>query len=387
MIALAIFALGVLFTVYTIVLYPSLLMWFAKWRERPVRRQPITPTVSILVVVRNGSAWLAGKLESLLALDYPAGQIAQIIVASDGSTDDTASIAARYADRGVRLLTLPPGGKARAINAALPLLTGELVFFTDVRQRLEPSCLRRLAACFADPEVGAASGELVLVRGDTLEKASVGAYWKYEFWIRTNLSRLDSIFGATGAVYVMRRALTAPLPPDALLDDMHQPLGAYFKGYRLVVEPGAIAYDQPVSLDNEFARKVRTLAGNFQIIRAYPALLGPANRMWLHYVSTKLARLMLPHVLLAMAIAAFWVISPWREWLLGGQALFYGLAALDPILPGRFPLKRLTTPIRTFVVLMAASFCALSILFIPADRLWRASPVNSRPPSAGKISS
>lgn len=383
MIATALVALAVLFTVYTIVLYPLLLALLAKWRERPVRRAPFTPTVSVLVVARNGGAWLAAKLDTLLALDYPAGQIAQIVVASDGSTDDTAAIASRYAARGVQLLEVPPGGKARAINAALPLLTGELVFFTDVRQQLEPSCLRRLTACFADPEVGAASGELVLVRGDTLEKASVGAYWKYEFWIRTNLSRLDSIFGATGAVYVQRRALTAPLPADALLDDMHQPLGAFFRGYRLVVEPGAIAYDQPVSLDNEFARKVRTLAGNFQIIKAYPALLGPGNRMWLHYVSTKLARLLLPHALLLITAASFWLASPWRELVLGGQALFYGLALADPLLPDGFPLKRLSSPIRTFVVLMAASFCAVSILFVPAERLWRGVHAKPGRPAAG----
>jgi hypothetical protein len=144
-----------------------------------------------------------------------------------------------------------------------------------------------------------------------------------------------------------------------------------------VVDPGAIANDQPVSLDNEYARKVRTLAGNFQIIKEYPELLGPGNRMWLHYVSTKLARLLLPHALLLIAAASFWLASPWRDLLWGGQALFYGLSLADPALPDGFPLKRLSSPIRTFVVLMAASFCAMSILFVPAERLWRG--VHARP--------
>ena len=381
MIAPVLVALAALFSVYTVILYPVLLALLAKWRERPIRREAITPTVSVLIAVRNGGAWLEAKLDSVLSLDYPSGQILDIVVASDGSTDNTAAIAGRYADHGVRLLTLPLGGKARAINAALPLLRGEIVFFTDVRQRLEPSCLRRLVSCFADPEVGAASGELVILRGDTLEQASVGAYWKYEFWVRTNLSRLDSIFGATGAVYAMRRSLTSTLPEEALLDDMHQPLGAYFRGYRLVVEAGAIAYDQPSALNDEFRRKVRTLAGNFQILKAYPALLGPANRMWFHFFSTKLARLLLPHALLIIVAASFWLPSPWRETLLGGQILFYGLALADTVLPGRFPLKRLTSPIRVFVVLMAASFCALSIFFVPVDRLWRSAPAKAGPPA------
>jgi len=370
MIAPGIIAVAASFLVYTLFLYPLLLHWAVKRRERPVHRAPVTPSVSVLLAARNGGPWLAAKLDSLLALDYPSGQIREILLVSDGSDDDTSSIAARYAARGVRLLEVPQGGKARAINAGLPLLSGELVLFTDVRQELEPTSLRRLAACMADPEVGAVSGELVLLQGDSQEKASVGAYWKYEFWIRSNLSRLDSIFGATGAIYLMRRALTAPLPPDALLDDMHQPLGAFFQGYRLVVEPGAIAYDHPVTLDNEFRRKVRTLAGNFQILRAYPALLGPGNRMWPHFVSTKFARLLLPYALLAIAGATPWLPAPW-VWLLGGgQLAFVGLACIDPRVPNGAGLKRLTSPIRTFTVLMAASLCASAIFVVPSDRLW-----------------
>lgn len=360
--------------IYTLFFYPLLLHFLAKWGDRPIRRMPVTPSVSVLLAARNGAPWLAAKLDSLLALDYPQEQIREIVLVSDGSDDDTAAIAARYAARGVRCLEIPPRGKASAINAGLPLLTGDLVLFTDVRQVLEPSCLRRLAACMADPEVGAVSGELVLLQSDSREKASVGAYWKYEFWIRTNLSRLDSIFGATGAIYLIRRSLTAPLPEDTLLDDMYQPLRAFFQGYRLVVEPGAIAYDRSVTLNNEFRRKVRTLAGNYQIIRAYPALLGPGNRMWLHYVSAKFARLLLPYAMLAIAIATFWLPSPWALPLGVGQIGFYGLAVADAFTPNGTGLKRLTSPIRTFCVLMAAALCALAIFVVPAGRLWCPAP-------------
>jgi cellulose synthase/poly-beta-1,6-N-acetylglucosamine synthase-like glycosyltransferase len=375
MIAVLVLAAAAAFVLYTLAAYPLLLAALARRRERPVRKSDITPTVGVLIATRNGAPWLAAKLDSLLALDYPAGQLTEILILSDGSTDGTAEIVHRYAaahpGRGIRLLELPPGGKALAINAGLPLLTGEMVLFTDVRQSLAPDSLRRMAACMADPEVGAVSGELRLVSGETREKMSVGAYWKYEFWIRTNLSRLNSIFGATGAIYLMRRHLTAPLPSGTLLDDMHQPLRAFFAGYRLIVEPGAIAYDTPATLGNEFQRKVRTLAGNFQILRAYPALLGPGNRMWLHFVSTKFARLLLPYALLAFAGASVFAPPPWDLILLAGQALFYGLAVVDAWAPDGLPGKRLTSAVRTFVVLMAASFCAAAILFVPADRLWR----------------
>lgn len=159
---------------------------------------------------------------------------------------------------------------------------------------------------------------------------------------------------------------------------MHQPLGAFFQGYRLVVEPGAIAYDHPVTLDNEFRRKVRTLAGNFQILRAYPALLGPGNRMWLHYVSTKFARLLLPYALLAIAGATPWLPWPWAWILAGVQIGFYGMTIADTLLPNGTGLKRWTSPIRTFTVLMAAALCASAIFVVPADRLWSPAPRSRR---------
>jgi poly-beta-1,6-N-acetyl-D-glucosamine synthase len=271
------------------------------------------------------------------------------------------------------------------LNTALERGTGEILFFTDVRQELHKDSLANLIACFADPQVGVASGELVIRDGNGHEEESVGLYWKYEKWIRRQLSRLDSMPGATGCIYAMRRELASPLPEGTLNDDMYLPLGAFFEGYRVIMDDSALAFDYPTPLAAEFRRKVRTLAGVYQIVGRYPALLGPGNRMWIHFVSHKLARLLMPWAMIVAGVAAFGMPAPWRFWAIGVQAFAYGLALADAWLPANFPLKRLTSPLRTFAVLMTASLCALAILFVPARVLWketRVSGAHGKHPSA-----
>lgn len=363
------FLAAAVFVLYTLIGYPVLLHLLAARRQRPVRREFSPRTVSVLLPVFNGERFLAAKLESLLSLDYPAGLV-EIFVLSDGSTDSTPEIAARFASRGVRFHPLPHAGKAAALNTGLTLAQGEILFLTDVRQPLEPSSLRNLVACFADPAVGAVSGELIIRDGETLEEANVGLYWKYEKFLRKKLSAIDSVLGATGCIYAMRRHLARPLPPGCLLDDMFLPLQAFFAGYRIIFEETARAYDYPTSLDSEFRRKVRTLAGNYQLIGYMPSLLGPGNRLWIHFVSHKLARLLLPFALILLLLTAPLLPFPWNVACLSAQVAFYLLALANPLLPETSPLKRLTAPIRTFTVLMLASLCAASILFRPSSAFW-----------------
>jgi biofilm PGA synthesis N-glycosyltransferase PgaC len=321
--------------------------------------------------IYNGERWIGAKLESILRLAYPA-ELLEILVVSDGSTDGTETIVRQFEDRAnLIFIAAPRGGKAAALNAAISRAHGEILFFTDVRQELEPLSLANLVNCFADPEVGAASGELMIREGKGLDEASVGLYWKYEKWIRKQQSRLDSVLGATGCIYAMRRELAPPMPPGTLNDDMYLPLAAFFRGYRVIFDDTARAFDYPTQLGSEFRRKVRTLAGVYQIVARYPALLGPGNRMWLHFFSHKLARLLMPWALLGAAIAGFGLPAPWNWWATAAQAGAYLLAILDPWIPGGFPLKRLSSPVRTFTVLMAASGCAVAMVFMPASMLWK----------------
>ena len=368
MIASIVFLTGATFLLYVLFGYPVLLAARAHLFSRPVRRAEQSKTVSVLLAVKNGEKFLRAKLESIFALDYPR-ELLQVLVISDGSDDGTDAIALQFKE--VVLIRVPAGGKALALNAGIAKATGEILFFTDVRQPLAADSLRHLVSCFADPQVGVASGELIILDGQTHGEASVGLYWRYEKWIRNRLSQIDSVMGATGCVYAMRRELAVALPAGTLVDDMYLPLAAFFRGYRVIFDSRAKAFDYPTPLDAEFRRKVRTLAGVYQIIGAFPKLLGPGNRMWVDFVSHKLGRLLLPYACLLMAGSSFWLPAPWRALAFAGQGLFYALAFIDAWLPEGFVVKRLTSPIRTFVVLMAAAFCAGSILFRSHDYFWK----------------
>ncbi|MGH9696334.1 MAG: glycosyltransferase, partial [Bryobacteraceae bacterium] len=229
---------------YVLAGYPLLLALLARYRARPVLKRFEPGSISVIIAVHNGEIFLRNKLRSVLALRYPR-ELMQILVVSDGSTDATDTVAAEFAGDGVDLLRIPRAGKPAALNAGIRQATGEILVLTDVRQELEPESVERLVACFADPAVGVVSGELLIRRGALHEDANIGLYWRFESWMRKQLSALDSMFGATGPFYAMRRSLAVTIPEDALLDDVYLPLSAFFRGFRLIVEPQARASDYP----------------------------------------------------------------------------------------------------------------------------------------------
>ena len=355
---------------YILILYPVLLAVLRPVPKPPIQKDPqFQASVSVLIAVYNGQAFLRGKLESLFALDYPR-RLVQIIIVSDGSTDDTDAIAAEFESSGVRLLRVPKGGKAAALNAALLLATGEILFFTDVRQPLDTQSLSHLVANFADPTVGAVTGELHLLKGDRGEQSDMDLYWRYEIWARSRHSRIDSLFNTTGCIYAMRRRLAVPLPPDTLTDDAFLPQQAFFQGYRIAFDPEAVAYDYPALAGTEFQRRMRTLAGLWQVFVREPRFFTGSRMRW-HFLSHKFGRLVLPWTLLVIFIATFFLPSAsWRNTLLLNEALLFVLAALDHFVPKGFRLKRISSPARTFLVMNAAAMAAVVVFFVPASRLW-----------------
>jgi cellulose synthase/poly-beta-1,6-N-acetylglucosamine synthase-like glycosyltransferase len=378
--SIIVFALACATMFYALFGYPLLLGWMAGRADNPVHKDDQLRTVSFVIAVYNGEKFLDRKLKTILSLNYPRNLI-DILVVSDGSTDRTDEIARGFASQGVRFLRVPRGGKAAALNAAVPLVAGEILVLNDVRQTLDPDCLRNIIACFGDPKVGSVSPRTVIVEGDIHEEAATSAYWRYEDWIRQRLTRIDSTFGYSGAFAAMRRSLWTPLPPGTLLDDVYVPLKAFFQGYRILYEPTATMYDFPTVLHSEFHRKVRLQAGLYQMLTIMPELLSPRNRMRFHFLSAKYGRIVIPYCMIAIALATFGLPPFWRSLAAGGQIAFYGLAALDPLVPDRFPLKKLTSPIRTFVVLMAASLAAVRVYFVMPTSMWK--EVSYRSATAG----
>jgi cellulose synthase/poly-beta-1,6-N-acetylglucosamine synthase-like glycosyltransferase len=381
MLALLLLAVASAGVAYIIAVYP-LILALQRWRRAPAVAKDLDyrPKVSLLMAVRNGEQFIAAKLSTILALNYPRESL-EILVISDGSSDRTESLVRECPDRRVDLIPVPHGGKAAALNAGLGRATGEILFFTDVRQPLDRSALTHLVANFADRSVGAVTGELRYLKSSegnpAGEQADMDLYWRYELWARRRHSAIDSTLNTTGCVYAMRRSLARPLPVDTLVDDAFLPLGAFLNGYRVIFDPQAIAYDLPAPPGAEYARRMRTLAGMWQLITRHRTLLSGANRMRFHFLSHKVARLALPwFILLALISTVALDPSPFRTALLWNEAALFALAALDWIVPRWFPLKRITSPARTFMVMNAAGIMSLQVFFRSPQSLWRPTKVS-----------
>jgi biofilm PGA synthesis N-glycosyltransferase PgaC len=329
-------------------------------RPRPARRDDgaeALPKVSVCLPVFNGAAYLPAKIESLLGQDYPAARM-ELLVYCDGCTDDTEAVAralgASAAVGGrMRVLVSPRRrGKPAALNALGAEADGELLLLNDVRQPFSPNSVRALVQAMDDDGVGCATGNLVLAGG-----AASGVYWRYENWIRRQESRFRSVVGMSGSIAMMRRADLRALPEDLILDDVWIPMQLALGGKRVSFVVEAEAYDAAFEDEHELRRKVRTLAGNYQLFARMPALLVPfVNPFWFETMSHKVLRLVAPWLMVGLAATSLGAAmggGVFMRAVLVAQLGFYSAAAL-----GRRAGK-LAGVARTFVVLNAAAVIGL----------------------------
>jgi cellulose synthase/poly-beta-1,6-N-acetylglucosamine synthase-like glycosyltransferase len=245
---------------------------------------------------------------------------------------------------------------------------------------LDADALAHLVANFADPTIGAVTGELRMLDPQrTGEQADMELYWRYELWARARHSRIYSMLNTTGCIYAIRRSLTEPIPPDTLTDDAVIPLRVLFRGYRVIFEPAALAFDYPTAEGGEFRRKLRTLAGLWQVHVRLPQLFTSANRMRFHFLSHKSSRLALPWAILAVWAATVALPgSGFRTFLLTDELLLLLLAACDRFVPKHFPLKRVSSPAKTFLSMNAAALLGLAVFIVKPTTLWRPTQVKAR---------
>ncbi len=334
--------------------YPVLLfLWPFK---RQARRAPFEPRISILIAVRNEARVIAEKIRHLQQLDYPAA-LRQIIVVSDGSTDETVATLQALSDPALTVLHYPdPHGKAYALNFGAAQATGEILLFNDARQKLAPGAIRELLSNFADPAIGCASGELrFYTENQPGRKATL--YWKFERWIRARESLAGSCMGATGAFYAIRRECFRPLPEGLILDDVFTPLQIALRGYRVIHDPEAVVFDHEAPTEShEFRRKVRTLSGNYQLVRYLPALLAP-RLIGFQFFSHKFVRLLVPLFLLVCLVSSFLAGGWFYRLAFFGQVGCYA-AALFGMWRGDSAPSWAAAPAGV-VVLNAAAFVAM----------------------------
>ncbi len=245
--------------------------------NRRVRKQDITPKISLVIAAYNEEENILSRLENALDLDYPQGAL-EIIVASDGSNDGTNQIVSDYTKRGVKLLKLPRRGKIHALNDAVAQATGEIIVFSDANSIYAKSALRALVANFADLKVGGVCGNTIYSMEDHSDSCGQGEtlYWEYDKWLKQAESTTGSIISADGTIYAVRRDLYKPGKELAVTDDFAISTGVIEQGYRLVFEKKAIAFEPAVpEAQREFARKVRIMTRGLRGVLSRKALLNP----------------------------------------------------------------------------------------------------------------
>jgi len=370
------FYVSVAIITYAYLIYPAIVVVWARMRGRRVEKRYRQAPVSVVVAARNEESNISARIENLLAQEYPR-EMMEIIVVSDGSIDRTAELARLYTLDGVRVIETPSAaGKASALNAGVALASHDVVVFADARQRFSPNAVAELVSVFHDETVGAVSGELILLSGDEAGEVheGVGLYWRYEKLIRRSESAIGSVVGATGSIYAVRKRLYVPLAAHTLLDDFMVPMRIVLAGYRVIFIRAARAFDlSSTTAAREFSRKVRTLAGNFQAVAMEPRLLSPRhNPVLFQFISHKLVRLVVPYCCVAAWISSAFLPGPLYAAAFALQTLFYGLGilTLTPLRTARIAgLFRVSW---TFIVMNAAAVMGFWVFVTRQERIvWR----------------
>jgi cellulose synthase/poly-beta-1,6-N-acetylglucosamine synthase-like glycosyltransferase len=296
------------------------------------------PRVAVLMSAYNEAAGIRARIENLLDMDYPCGSVA-ILVGDDASTDGTAAAVRAVGDMDSRVRLFEFGrrrGKVAVLRDLVARLPGgscptsdrgaqsppvpELLVFTDANTFFRRDTVRRLAAPFADPGVGGVCGRLVL-RGEQEE----GTYWRLETWMKRQESALDSCLGANGAVYAVRRDLFwSGIPENTIVDDFVIGMKVREAGCRVLYESEAVAEEDLPETRDEWRRRVRIGAGDYQAMVLCRRLLSPAFGWFAwSFWSHKVLRWFTPHLLALFAgagVVLFFHAWSNARWGLGAMA-------------------------------------------------------------------
>jgi cellulose synthase/poly-beta-1,6-N-acetylglucosamine synthase-like glycosyltransferase len=323
------FWISICVVVYAYAGYPTVLLFLRLFIHRPVRKKRIEPYVTLVVPAYNECGVIGAKIRNAASLDYPENKL-EVLIASDGSSDDTVATAQRLSDgTHIRVLAFPQNrGKTSILNDAVREARGEIIVFSDASAILDSNSIRQLVANFADPEVGAVSG-IYRVQGPSAARLGPQEelYWKYETFLKIQESSLASILGGHGQILAVRKDLYPYPAPGTINDDYVIPLRVLTGGSRVVYEPLAAAFEEATAMVG-FQRRVRIMAGNMQQLREIKGLLWPPQALpLLFFLSHKVVRSFVPFFLVSLAVSNSFLLHG-RFYELAGcfQTIFYGLA-------------------------------------------------------------
>jgi cellulose synthase/poly-beta-1,6-N-acetylglucosamine synthase-like glycosyltransferase len=258
--------------------FPAVMYLLAQLFGKEPQKGGIAPFISIIIAAHNEEKVIAEKVENTLKLDYPADKF-EIIFALDGCTDATKQILAKYNDPRIKIIDKPEReGKVSTLNKAVPQAKGEILIFSDANSIYDPEAILKLIRNFIDTKVGCVAGRLSYTNAN---RTSVGQgenlYWKYETFIKMQESRLGKLLITNGSIQAVR-SNAYPYPNPAAADDFCIPLLIQSKGFKVLYEPQAVAYEVATQdLKEEFNQKVRIVSQGFKGIKCLGAQLFGLN--------------------------------------------------------------------------------------------------------------
>ncbi|HEX5945913.1 MAG TPA: bifunctional polysaccharide deacetylase/glycosyltransferase family 2 protein [Acidimicrobiales bacterium] len=246
----------------------AIVLALAHARRRPPERPWLGP-VSVVVPAYNESAGIAATLHSLVASDWRYGL--EVIVVDDGSTDGTADLVAALRLPGVRLVRQPNQGKPAALNTGLALARGDVVVMIDGDTVVEPDTIAGLVAPFADPRVGASSGNAKVANRGSL----LGRWQHIEYVMGFNLDRrllatlgaITTVPGAAGAFRAAALRDVEGVSEDTIAEDTDLTIAIHRAGWRVVYVPDAVAWTEaPSSVGDLWRQRYRWCYGTLQAV-------------------------------------------------------------------------------------------------------------------------
>jgi cellulose synthase/poly-beta-1,6-N-acetylglucosamine synthase-like glycosyltransferase len=353
--------------IYTYVGYPLLVLLRGSLCHKAYKKEPITPSVSLIIACHNEEAGIEAKLRNILSLKYPRDRL-QVIIAADGCTDRTEEIVKRNTSHGVTLLSLPRGGKAPALNSAVRKATGDIIVFSDANSMYAQDAIRKIVQPFADVCVGGVAGNQVYRK--SLESNVVDAgeqgYWNFDRLLKIAQSRAGNAISATGAIYAIRKRLFRDVP-GGVTDDFAISTRVIEQGYRLVFEAEAICYEPVAGAARaEFQRKTRIMTRGLRSVLLRRKLLNPFRYGFysLQLFSHKVLRRLVVFPLLLMA-----VVTPllWNDdWPFRVATVIEGLFFLAAAIGLVCSRRRLPTP---KVIAVPFFFCMVNAAVLVA--VWK----------------
>ena len=362
--AKVVFWLAALLLFYVYAGYPLLLAIIGLFVRHRRLEAGYTPRISVLIAAYNEEAAIERKVQQTLALEYPAEKL-EVLVLSDCSTDRTDELVRAFPDSRVRLVRMPERrGKTHAQNYGIREASGDVVIFSDATAIYHSKALLYLACNYQDPTVGAVSGRYQYFDPGEQSPTGLGsvAFWNYENLIKTLQSRIYTITGCCGCIYSVRKEAYTELPAD-IISDLVQPLQAIKKGYRVLFEDRALAYEETTqSTSEEFSMRVRVVTRAMRGLLSVSDLLKPWKFFWPAFQlwSHKIMRWMVPLFLIALLAANLFLLDSLAFRLLfAAQLFFYGIAILNMLLPLHRKWKPLGIPL-FFCTLNAAALVSMT---------------------------